>query len=191
MIPQTRQDVKSTLEWDMVAWLHEADKHGLIHEWEYEPESFLLLPAQTYKKRIKLKTKTKLVTRCLHRKASYTPDFRIDLTEHGIEMLEGSLYTIMTDGLHGRIWIDTKGGFNPEASYFSLVQKSMYSRHSLWVEKIVPYAAKLKKSLFKQTFAPRELRWMKKRKLPTLTAIGKACLPVEAFLLEERIWNYT
>jgi len=194
-----RADYRSDEEFDFVLWLEEAEEHGLISGWTYEPRSFKLFDKQTYLETVQLKTKTKPVERHLHAEAHYTPDFAITLTKHGLVLLfdvfKASYLTIpiyLRAMNVPQIWIDVKGSFDPhqnDTKNFSMVQKVMYNKHGIWVAKIIPfYKKKVKgkesvaKGLFAETFAPKCLRWMKNRKIPTLNSCGTACCGVADFV---------
>jgi len=189
--PRSREDVRSDEEWRMVRWLQECVRYYLVEDWEYEPEVFTLFDSQHYFEEKKLKTKVKTVEKHLHREETYTPDFRIDPTDLGRRLFAnagvfkkavGAIYP-----LHCPVWIDVKGSYNPyqnDQQLFSMKQKAMYARHKIWVEKVVPFEKKVKGSLFINTFAPEEFRWMKNRKAPTLSVCGKMCPSAEEFVMQ-------
>ena len=194
-----RDAFRSDEEFDFYHWLEEAKEHGLISGWEYEPKSFLMLDKKTYTETVELKTKTKVVQRHLHAEASYTPDFRFTLTLLGrvvlFDAFKASILTIPGYLRHTGtidVWVDVKGNFNPhqnDGRFFSLVRKVMYEKHDIWVAKVIPFFKKKKKGkestphgLFAETFAPRSRRWLKNRKVPTLTSCGTACPSVTDFV---------
>jgi len=183
--PRCREEVKSDEEWSAVLWLQEAVRHHLVLEWEYEPASFALFPPATYQEVKHLKTKDKIVDRCLCQGASYTPDFVITFTQKGKRLLLDTFKKsfMATGSEEYRIWIDVKGAFNPndQPRYFSVIQKAMYYINGLWVSRIVPFhkQGRKAKGLFAETFAPESCRYMKRG---PLNACGRACVGVEQFL---------
>ena len=182
---------KSKEEQDFADWLKEAQEHGLISSWEYEPRSFILFEKQTYEETVQLKTKTKIVERHLHAEASYTPDFMMLLTPLGSRLLH-DVFKPSIEGIgDGCVWVDVKGNYDAvrkDGRFFSLIQKALYSKHGVWVEKVVPFfqtgrgAKKKAKGLFAAAFAPESRRWIKGRKVPTLSVCGEACCGVEEFV---------
>ena len=192
--PQRREDVRSDEEFHMILWLQDAVRHNLISNWEYEPKSFELFPPAVYLEEKKLKTKVKVVEKCLHRGASYTPDFKITLTKEGKRiLLDAFKKSILVDhsGLCNDVWIDVKGVFNPndQPRYFSVIQKAMYSASGIWVERITPFymSKKKPKGLFYETFAPDKIRHMKRG---GLNSRGRSCMNAEQFM--EKVyphWN--
>ena len=187
MTPQRRSDVKSEEEWRMVLWLREAVCYRLVLNWEYEPAGFPLFDGQSYTIMKQLKTKVKPVDKILHRPAVYTPDFRIMLTDFGMRLLGGYFEKALVGSSGTKtIYIDSKGSFNPyqnDQRYFSLVQKAMYDRHRIWPQKVIPFEKKAKNSLFRKTWAPHELRFMKNKN--ELNACGRECCSIVEFLNKE------
>ena len=189
---------KSKEEQDFADWLDEAKENGLIHQWEYEPRSFILFDKQTFKEKVQLKTKTKIVERHLHAEASYTPDFMMELTNLGEHLLfDAFKSSILSVPVYVRattstvIWVDVKGNFDPirkDPRFFSLIQKAIYRKHGVWVAKVVPFyqtgkgKEKWARGLFTKTFAPQSCRWISGRKVPTLSVCGKACCGVGEFV---------
>ena len=195
-IPQCRTDVKSDEEWSAVLWLREAVRVRLVEKWEYEPRSFELFPPATFTEPKQLKTKSKTVERCLHRGASYTPDFYITFTDEGRRLMFKTFKKSILSGAsaaNNEVWIDIKGTFNPndQPRYFSIIQKAMFHVNGIWVSRIVPFYATVNKKtkvrtchgLFYETFAPESLRYMKKG---PLNSCGRACFSVEQFLIDRQ-----
>lgn len=182
-LPRNRADVKSDEEWSVVRWLHDAVRIYLVSAWSYEPETLTLFAPEKYEERKQLKTKVKMVQRCLHRGAVYTPDFRIDLTKKGSTLLYEAFKESLLTGKGSVVYIDVKGAFNPhdQPRYFSVMQKIVYSIHGLWVKRIVPFhkTRGVAKGLFYETYAPDYLRQRKDGR--GLTSCGKCCRSVEEF----------
>lgn len=176
-------DYKSQEERQFADWLEVCMTYGLVKHWQYEPKSFVLIPAKTYTVVQQLKTKTKTVEKTLHQEASYTPDFMVEFTDEGLALFKG----VFSDSYHTNgsktLFIDTKGEFDRrqgDGRFFSLIRKLMYDKHGIWVEKVIP------KRLFKETFAPETVRWMRNRKTATLTKVGSESKTVGDFLAGER-----
>jgi hypothetical protein len=104
------------------------------------------------------------------------------LTSRGIENLS-KVFRKSLSTHSNIIWIDVKGTFQQHdgARSFSIIQKVFYDRHGIYAEKVVP------KDLFKKTFAPESVRWMKNRKTKTKTKIGTESRTIAEFLNEEKI----
>lgn len=183
-IPINRSEVKSDEEWFMVLWLQEATGHELVESWSYEPRSFELFPPATYHETKQLKTKVKKVERCLHRGASYTPDFNIVFTEKGNVVFGQALKIPIQMAVDGEVYIDIKGAYNPhdQPRYFSVIQKAMYHINGIWVSRVTPFHASKgrAKGLFVDTFAPEKARWKKNGR--ELNRIGRECLTVSNFI---------
>lgn len=176
-IPQAREDVRSEEEIQFVWWLQEATRAGFVDSWDYEQYKFHLLKAQTYSETIQLKTKKKLVERKLFQDVEYMPDFTVELTCEGVEAFRKAFRHSVALG-QSIIYVDTKGEyvkFHSDTQHFQLVRKLVYANHNIYVERVVP------SKFFAQTWAPSKLRWMKNRKVKTLTALGKRCMSVEEF----------
>lgn len=174
-------DFKSSEEQQFAQWLDAAKMHKLVDSWEYEPESFELIPAKSFIEQVSTKTKTKSVERSLHAAASYTPDFKIILSDVGIGVFEGIFKKALSTAKDPHVlWTDVKGGFSrtDDGRHFSLLQKLFFHVHGIYVEKVIP------KKLFQKTFAPELVRWMKSRKTPTMTKIGTLTKTIEQFLEE-------
>jgi len=186
--PKSRAECRSDEEWQFVRWLHEAVRHDLVSNWIYEPKTFELFRERTVQETVVLKTKVKIEHRHLHRAEGYTPDVMVEFTAVGARKLfpafRMSMLASEWKGGATVVWVDVKGGFNPYQSderYFSIFRKAMFAAHGIWVAKVIPFHGK-NKGLFAETFAPEEYRWMKGRKVPTLTSCGRACRSVEEFV---------
>ena len=186
-IPTTRAEVRSDEEISMVYWLQEAVEHGLVESWEYEPKEFCLVTGKNYDEHIQKKTKIKVVERHLHKPLLYTPDFRITLSELGIsafsKLFKHGILTAQSLKEYGTIWIDVKGVFNPyqgDDQLFKLKQKVLFQEFGIWAQKVIPYDSKKKNVLFKQTFAPDRLRWMKHGK--GLNVVGRNCFGIKEYM---------
>jgi hypothetical protein len=188
--PTQRDQVKSDEEFSMVNWLNDAVKYGLVRDWQYEPKSFTLFEKQTYEEVVHLKTKDSVKIRHLHAEASYTPDFNIVFTPLGRKALF-QIFKQSLQGLTSSVWIDVKGSFSfyqTDERFFSLTLKAMYTKHGIWVKKIIPFYGKGKgenrvyKGLFVDTFAPECDRWKKNR--IELNVCGISCKNVIQFIDE-------
>jgi len=189
-IPMNRDSCRSDEEWQMVLWLQEAVRFNLVEAWSYEPQTFELFPKQTYIEEIAMKTmfKHKRVERSLHRSESYTPDFNMMLTTLGKKLLYSAFKPSLLASYRGdcgEVWIDVKGKCNPyqnDQRYFSITRKAMFQAHRIWTAKVIPfYKVKgVAHGLFKETFSPDCLRYMKKGGV--LNAIGRDCISAEEFV---------
>lgn len=172
-------EFKSKEEEQFAFWLSECENFGLVEVWDYEPITFELLPEKKYKEEVVLKTKTKIVERTLHQSTTYTPDFRVLFTDKGLDVFKDtfkkSIYTLNNSKV---VFFDTKGGFSKfdDGRHYSLLQKLTFEVVGVWVERVVPY------KLFKKTFAPANVMWMKSRRKPTKTKIGRDSKTILEFL---------
>jgi len=169
-----RKRKESNEEQQFAAWLDEAMEHGLVDYWSDQPY-FELIDGM----------------RCggkfVHRPHNYTADFAAQLTEEGERVLRGAFQKTEVVGFpNGRLYVDTKGGFMNRGTCqeFSINQKLVYERHGVWVSKVVPFhkVKGVPKGLFVDTWCPESWRWMKKRKVATLTSKGNACRTVAEFI---------
>lgn len=182
MIVQRRDQVKSNEEWAIVLWLREAVRHYLVDAWEYEPETFELIPAKIYNALVGTykSGEPKYKDKSLHQSLTYTPDFRIEFTELGLDMMRTYFEKSLFGGI---VYIDVKGVMDPyhDAKQFSVVQKVMFDKTGIWVQKVIPYAKVKGKAvgLFAKTFAPHELRHKQNGEL---NECSKHCKSIEEFL---------
>ena len=162
--------LKSEEERQFSAWLFEALQHSLISDVKYEPKSYVLSDRASMLVKKELKTKTKIVDRFLLHPHEYTPDFEFVI--HHIPLLT---FFIKIDGIE-RVVVDTKGAFNLHGGdrNFSINRKWMFSKHGIYVNKIVP------KKLFKGTWVPMSYRSTKSTKKPA--AIAKGCKTIKEYL---------
>lgn len=139
-------------------WLDELKEAGYINYWEYEPESFTLIDSVRYSWWKQLKTKEKHMESTLLNDLCYTPDFFISWRGSALvtgliwdddESKKKGAYEFATTGLDS--WVDVKGSFdrNKSNSTFSIIQKVMYDKTGIYVEKVVP------EKLFAATFTPK------------------------------------
>ena len=122
--------------WD---WCVEAEKLGIIHNFEYEPYSILIIPKQTTKRIKKLKTKTKEIDKFLLAELSYTPDFVIK-SKFNLERL-GLIYDSIDDNSEHKYEyiIDVKGMYsqNNDDVQFSVRRKALYYIKQIFVNKLI------------------------------------------------------
>ena len=166
---------KSREEEMAASWLEEAKEHGLVESWYYEPEEFTIVPKAVYKEEVALKTKIKTVERVLFQDATYEPDFTLVLSDKGLRAFK-DVFTILQGN---QVWIEIKGAFNPhqkDGRYDVLRRKILYYLCGVYCQRVEP------KKLFACTFCPEEYMWMKNRKEPTKTKLGKSCKSVQAFV---------
>ena len=186
--PTRREQFDSDEEFNFLAWLHEAVKYGLVKDWDYQPRSFHLIDSQTFVEFKQLKTKVKRVERSLHQETTYTPDFVFELTDKGYT----ALLPVFKKALLGSeyeencVWIDVKGTFsrNDDGRHLSLLQKLLYEKHGIWVQKVVVPngGAGRVRHIFLDTWIPENQRWMSKRRKPTLNKLGEQCQTIEEFI---------
>jgi hypothetical protein len=154
-------------------WLTELKEQGYIHSIEQEPE-YELFP--------EVKIKDKTILRC----SMYKPDFIIIWEDKAKDVFyfteESNFKSIIVelkskhfahkDKLTERYYsvVDVKGTFaargNSSTIKFPIIQKQMYYRYKIYVNKIMPLHSK--SGLFANTFTPKKFYYTKKGKLKTL-----------------------
>lgn len=179
-----KYDFKSKEELIFAEWLSEAKDNKLVEDWSYEEKTFELISSKSFLEVVELKTKSKILKRSLHASSSYTPDFKVILTELGMTTFKDVFKKAILSSKGSRIiYIDTKGEYDRrqgDGRFFSLVRKVLYDKHGIWVEKVVP------KKIFPKTYAPKQVIWMKNRKSPTKTKLGGQCMTIDEYLTEKK-----
>ena len=142
--------LRSKEELEFLYWLEEAKANGFVQHYVYEPITFDLAPSKWDG------------TRHLLNKQIYTPDFYIQFLEP-INTFDHDLYLIDNAG-----FVDIKGvygrGFTNSSAYtFPIVQKWLYDKCNIYVNKIVARDYKTKKGFFTKTWAPQEVAFAKNR----------------------------
>lgn len=178
-----RIDLKSDEEYWFYMWLLEAVEFGFISSFIYEPESHLLCPNVTVSREILQKTKTKLEDAALFESHSrdgegvnYTPDFVFTLTDKGMIYFGDNVFWQtcqhqVSDQMTA--FVDVKGTYNPYGGgnqVFFLKRRLMWDVYGIFIHKITLSRGG---SWFKRTWAPEGLRWMKSRRVPTLSKMGR------------------
>ena len=189
MKPVSRTQVESDEEWGMVLWLLEAAEYGLVKEWMYQPLKLEMYGGKRYDKKIVLKTKVKWEERELHPSEGYTPDFEILFTYLGMRLCENTFSKAFAYPFRENncILIDTKGNYAKHGkAHFALIQKVVFFRHGIWVDKVIPFyttaKSKKRKGLFVDTFVPESLRWMMGARSHELNVTGRHCADVKTFI---------
>ena len=155
-------------------YLSELKAHGLISDWEYQPETYVLCDEATKHVFIKKRKHNEPTTIKLLNGAEYTPDFKVTWNKkaEGIcYWLSGGVYdkgvfpysktrrdnfvpfvAYMSGSGEITSIIDTKGTFGASDRAFSLTQKWMMSK-GLFVQKVV--VSLCDKGVFHRSFFPR------------------------------------
>lgn len=158
-------------EMDFYFWLAECRSAGLVGAWSYHPRTFELSPKVTYTTTVTLKTKTVQKENHLLHPCVYTPDFSF--------MLTAPRSWLLTPHFHGQplAWVDVKGAFSihNDDVKFSVVQKWLYQRYKVYINKIVP------QKLFEVTFVPRRAAYTTRGALRTCYT---SCRTLSAFLAQ-------
>lgn len=139
-------------EIDFQKFLEEGKQIGLIKDWVYHPQSFILIP--------KAVTLINGKTKVLYREHKYTPDWiftaslKFDKLNHGLKKNSDNTYIVDIKGMYNR-----HGGDR----IFPLNAKLMYKEYQLHVNKLIPDL------FFKNiNIVPEGVRFMQNRKTPTL-----------------------
>jgi hypothetical protein len=155
-------------------YLNELEEHGVIKEWSYHPEKFLLSERIVHIYEKQLKTKSIIKDSVILNNHEYQADFFIRWNPQWYGKIYMSLtsklyvndfYFIASNDKHFTV-VDVKGTFagkhNNSAISFPLDQKWTYQKYGIYVQKIVPvprlYKGKLtpSDSLFPNTFTPKK-----------------------------------
>lgn len=133
--------VDSVEEWQFFCWLDEAKDLGIVIDYTYQPDEFLLVEKQYY---TPVYNNPKQKEKLLFREHIYTADFKIVFNRAYGEILS-SVFKIadsMVDKTTNSItvWLDIKGSFNNFAGdrVFSVHQKIMQEKFNVCIHKIVP-----------------------------------------------------
>ncbi len=127
-------------------WCADALAAGIVSAWSYQPRTFELAPKVTVPETVQMKTKTKTVEHFLLNPCSYTPDFLL-VPGPRWHLVAKSLYSADGKGF----WIDVKGKFGGQYGddvKFSLLQKWLYDKWRIYVNKVIPV------NFFEKTFVP-------------------------------------
>lgn len=131
--------IDSVEEWHMFCWLDEAKTLGIVKNYIYQPDSFVLTPVQTY---VPYFNNQKQKVKHLLRDHVYTADFKIDFNiEYGQALSQAfKIDNSMIDNDTVSIFVDVKGSFNLHGGdrLFSIHQKLVYDKYKILVQKIVP-----------------------------------------------------
>lgn len=142
-------------------WLEELKLNGYIDSWKYHPKPFPLSEKIVIHWEKQLKTKTKAMIKTMLQEHNYQADFLVRWTDKAKGIFFASslkenvlAYPFVVDyienGDYYRTIIDVKGIFNQNDAWrrFSIDQKWVWQRYSIYVQKAIP------KKLFQETFTP-------------------------------------
>ena len=125
--------VDSPEECDFIAWLCEAYQLGIIRDFQYQPESFLLFSNEKY---VDIFGKS----RTLFQNHQYSCDFIVKFDpKKWIELSkEFKVFQNQLDSEEVSVYIDTKGTFNRNSRSFSTDRKWVWQKYNIYVLEIVP-----------------------------------------------------
>lgn len=138
---QENINVDSQEEFQFYCWIIQAKKMGIVLDYVYQPDSFLLTEKRTY---VPLFDNPKDKEKHLMAEHIYTADFKLTIAKDKAKILAKYLKIAKTDvdGENGNVvvWLDIKGGFmsNGGGRSFSINQKLVYDKHGIYVNKLVP-----------------------------------------------------
>jgi len=138
----TREYFDSDEEFIFYCWLLEAQKVGVVKDFQIKPYSIEIFKPVTYTwekttiSKVKKIKKTKEVEGELLKGWTYTPDF---IVYGDLSQFHTGTHKIVKH-INGYYIIDTKGtGANfKDSSKFPLIQKALYHSKGIYVNKIVP-----------------------------------------------------
>ena len=145
--------VDSQEEIDFWNWCLQAQEMGIIKEFKYQPDSFILSQGAKYKL-------SNGKDRCLFREHEYTPDFYIVIDKKYINLCDE--LRVSDPNNDSGYYIDVKGTFQRSdgGRSFSLNQKWMYDKFKIYVHKIIP------KEFFKKFGVPKKSCFTQKTNKP-------------------------
>ena len=131
-------NVDSNEEWQFFNWLDEAKTLGIVIDYEYQPEPFIITNKFKYNSYIDNKEKH------LMQNHIYTCDFKIWFSLDFVKILS-KIFKIDRNQVCEKnktilVYTDIKGSFNRFGGdrLFSIHQKLVYDKYNIYVEKIVP-----------------------------------------------------
>ena len=132
-------EIDSQEEWHFFQWLKEAKELGIVKDYIYQPDEFLLTNKKTY---IPIYNNPKQKEKHLFREHIYTADFKIQFNAAYGEILS-KVFKIDASMLINEtitVYVDIKGSFNQNGGdrLFSIHQKLVYEKYGVLVQKIVP-----------------------------------------------------
>ena len=141
-------------------WLLELYNKQIVKRIEPDRISFSIFDKVEYDSFKKSGKKYVSVKKALIQEKIYTPDFIFELdnnyaTQLGLERKEKPLLPLIISS-DGMCYVDVKGAFTRNLTSsitFPDRQAMMYSKHSIYINKVIPYSKK--KCLFKETFYPK------------------------------------
>lgn len=140
-------------EVEFVQWLEEAQTAGFVVDWHYQPETFVLSERKAYAPHGSSKF-------LLHPQ-KYTPDFFVKFEKKfndafpDVVVYDQSDFMMRVDKWGA--YFDIKGlfgrGMNNSSAYtFPVLQKWLYDKHHIFVNKVVARDMKCKEKVTKQGF---------------------------------------
>lgn len=126
-------NVDSMEEVDFVNFLNEASRLGVVYDFVYQPESFLLAEGVKYRG-VDGKTKT------LFQDHVYSADFMVSFNPKKYPKLAAEFKISQERACLERVdaYIDTKGTFNKNARSFSIDRKWVWQKFGIYICEVVP-----------------------------------------------------
>jgi len=158
---------RSKEETEFAMWLEEAEKIGVVLSHQYEPKTFDLAPVKYNGNKFLL------------RKQIYTPDWLVKFDEkfnlfvHGL-ILKDNVAWIDIKGIYGR------GMMNSSAYTFPVLQKWLFDKYDVFVNKVVARDLTIKDKItragfFRKTWVPEPCIYMKNRTVLTRAKAFQEC----------------
>ena len=155
-------ELDSNEELQFYYWLEEAKLNGLVEDFKYQPESYVLSEKVSFIKQVQKGKKVVDKEVTLLNGHIYSPDFNITFTDKFYDLYKkytwDKLFKLIDE--IKCIICDIKGGFSRNGGdrSFSINQKWMYQKHGIYIVKIVP------QDLFKLTWCPELAKLTPKKK---------------------------
>ena len=147
--------VDSAEEVDTLAWLSECKSLGIVNDFSYQPEAFVLSEAVKYQD-VHNKSRT------LFQEHKYTADWVLEFTPSAFIDLAKELkvpYEQLSSS-SVKVYLDSKGTFNKTERSFSYNQKWLWQKWKVYVYKLVP------KKFFAKAGVPEACMFTQKTKKP-------------------------
>ena len=147
--------VDSQEEIDTLAWLSECKTLGIINEFSYQPDAFVLSDPVKYQD-VNNKTRT------LFQEHKYTADWVLEFTPSAFQELAKEFKVPYNElsSQNYKVFLDSKGTFNKTERSFGYNQKWLYQRLKVYVYKLVP------KTFFAKFGVPQSCMLTQKTKKP-------------------------
>lgn len=172
-------------EIEFYIWLKCMESMGMVCSIAVHPRTYVLFEGERFSMKETMKTKVKQVERSVLQPHTYTPDFQFHSADARLGYLI-NMYPAYPGPMATAYIVDVKNKaysiYNNHRE-FSINQKWMQQKNGTHVNMVDP------RKLFKQTFVPEEIRYMKNRKVPTVRKPFIKCPTEQEFIRAVKTFN--